>query len=168
MATTFGKAAEQSTRHYPNDRHPQELGPDDVPEIYASVCRGDCLSPMFEDGACLVFSKTTAPEPGDFVGFWLHPDAVHDDELPRRVKRLVSGLPEGSGFTLPYHVRPGDEVEPLIILEQLNPPKRYFVKASHVLAIHKVIGEAQADGTGRAAMTRQWIDGQMMRLQPES
>jgi hypothetical protein len=152
---------------YPNADHPNELGPDDVPDVYASVCKGDCLSPVFEDGACLVFSKTDVPKSGDFVGFWLHPDAVGPGELPRRVKRLVSGLPEGTGLSLPWVVRPGDEVEPLIILEQLNPPKQYYVRASRILAMHRVVGEAEADGTGQARLTRRMIGGQMTPLYDE-
>jgi len=150
---------------YPNKLHPMEVSPEDVPEIYASVCKGDCLEPVIKDGSCLVFSKTQVPSPGDFVGFWLHPDAVDADELPRRVKRLYIGLPDG--MTLPYRPHLGSECEPAIVLEQLNPPRLYHVRASRILAVHKVIGEAEIDGEGRATLVRQLIAGRMMRVYPE-
>ena len=150
---------------YPHEQNPLEYSPEDVPNVYASICKGDCLSPIFEDGACLVFSKEQRPEPGDFVGFWLHPDAIAPGEHPRRVKRLVMGLP--NHLSLPYSVQPGDEVEPVIIVEQLNPPKTYQVRASRMLAMHRVVGEAEADGTGQARMVRQMVGGQMMRYHPE-
>ncbi|HVI05891.1 MAG TPA: hypothetical protein VM711_07350 [Sphingomicrobium sp.] len=161
-AKTLGRAP---SKHYPNASHPNEPDPDGVADVYASICKGDCLSPMFEDGACLVFSKVHAIRPGDFVGFWLHPDAVAPGELVRRVKRLISGLPEG--MALPYQPNAGDEVEPIFILEQLNPFKRYYVRASKILAMHRLVGEAEEDGTGRARITRQMIGGRMMRLYEE-
>jgi hypothetical protein len=144
-----------------------EPQPDEMPDVYASICSGQCLEPIFADGAYLVFDKHQEPENGDFVGFWLRPDCLAPGEHPLRVKRLVSGLPESSGFSLPYERRPGDEVEPLIILEQLNPPRRFYVAASKILAMHRLIGEAEPDGSGHALMVRQMIGGQMMRCIPE-
>jgi hypothetical protein len=136
---------------------PSELDfhPERVPEVYASVCKGNCLEPEYCDGACLVFSRIEPPQPGDFVGIWFRREVVPPGEHPRQVKRLVSaGWP---GMTLPYQVQPGDEVEPLIILEMLNPPKRIMVRASKDLAMHKVIGEAARDGDGNAYLPKTQI-----------
>lgn len=133
---------------------PSELDfhPELVPEVYASVCKGNCLEPVYRDGACLVFSRTEKPLPGDFVGIWYRREAVPSGELPRQVKRLVSaGWP---GMVLPYEVNLGDEVEPMIIAEMLNPPKLVMVPASRVLAMHKVIGEAVRDAQGNAYLPR--------------
>jgi hypothetical protein len=165
MAIDTVRAECARAKPYPNDAHPLELSPEDVPETYASVCRGDCLDPIIKDGACLVFSKTDQPQAGDFVGFWLHPDAVADGELPRRVKRLYMGLPEG--WTLPLAMHPESEAEPLLIFEQVNPPKLLQVRASRVLAMHKVIGEAETQPDGRARMVRHFIGGKPMRQQDE-
>lgn len=133
-----------------DNKSAQEPGPDDCPDIYASLCKGDCLQPVFSDGTCLVFSKLEPPEAGDFVGLWLHPDALAPGEMSRRVKRLYMGLMPG--LSLPFSLRPGDEVEAMIVLEQLNPPRLFHVRASHVLALHKVIGIAATNGDGTATM----------------
>ena len=135
-------------RHYPNPQHPNEVHPDDMPDVYASICKGVCLEPFYRDGACLVFSKSEQIEPGDFVGVLLHPAIVEADGLPRRVKRLVSA--GWHGITFPFKPHPQDEVEPVVILEQLNPPRIFRIRASHILAMHKVIGEAETMGNGQA------------------
>lgn len=127
-----------------------EPQPDEMPDVYASTWQGDCLEPTFADGACLVFSKLEAPENGDFVGIWLHPDATAPGELLRRVKRLVTGAPPGMSFPLAF--APGSTLEPIVQLEQFNPPKLFQVRGSHVLAMHKVIGEAVPLGDGTAVM----------------
>jgi hypothetical protein len=129
-----------------------DFHPEETPDLYASVCRGTCLEPVYPDGTCLAFSKLEEPQPGDFVGVWFRRECVPTGEHSRQVKRLVSaGWP---GMTLPYEVKSGDELEPLIILEMLNPPKRLMVPASKVLALHKVIGEALPDGKGMARIGR--------------
>jgi hypothetical protein len=150
--------ADQSVIHEPR--------PDEMPDIYASVLKGDCLEPMFEDGACLVFDKNREPDNGDFVGIWLHPDAVAAGESTRRIKRLVTGPPPGMSF--PVSFAPDSELQPIIILEQLNPRGRFAVPGSQILAMHKVIGEAVQDGGGQARMTRLWVAGQMMRCFDEN
>lgn len=139
-------------RLYPSERHPFELDPADVPDVYASICKGTCLEPDFYDGACLVFSKLEEPEAGDYVGIWLHPDVVDPSELPRRVKRLVCGLMPG--ITLPYQPQPGDEVVPCLVFEEINPPKRYVIDAREIVAMHKMIGVAESMGDGTARMRR--------------
>jgi hypothetical protein len=125
---------------------------DEMPDLYASVCQGTCLEPIFSDGECLVFDKRQEPQNGDFVGIWLHPDAVAPGEGIRRIKRLLMGGPPG--MTYPLSFAPGSEVEPLVVLEQLNPPKRIHVRGCHVLAMHRVIGVAEPDGTGQAQIVR--------------
>lgn len=139
-----------AARHYPNPKHPNEVDPEDCPEVYASVAKGDCLAPIFNDGECFVFSKTEQPETGDYVGIWLHPDVPHADELPRRVKRLRMGLP--SCIKLPFRPGPGNEAMPFVELEQFNPPRLLRVRAEHIIAMHKVIGTGITDGEGRARL----------------
>ena len=148
--------SEQPERHYPNDKHPNEVDPADCPEVYASIAHGDCLAPVFDDGECFVFSKSEAPCAGDYVGIWLRPDIPHADELPRRVKRLPMGLPPG--WTLPLNMAPGSELMPLIELEQFNPPRVLRVPADHILAMHKIIGTAVTNGDGTAHMVPLSID----------
>ena len=152
MATNpVGSAWRQSNgSHYPNAKHPDEVDPDDCPELYASIAKGTCLEPVFSDGECFVFSKSEPIQPGDYVGFWLRPDIPHADELPRRIKRLRMGPPPG--FTFPFQPGPGNELIPIIELEQFNPRRVLRVPVTHILAMHKVIGTAITNGDGTALM----------------
>lgn len=125
-----------------------EPDPDDCPDVYASVARGRCLEPVYRDGTCLVFSKSEKPMPGDFVGIWLRQQAVPPGTPARRVKRLVLALPD---IALPCRLHPASEIVPLVVVEQLNPPKTFAFEIPDVVAVHKVIGTAtsNADGTAR-------------------
>lgn len=124
-----------------------EPRPDECPEIYASTCKGTCLEPIYRDGACLVFSKAERAVPGDFVGVWLQ---SQDGTVERRVKRLALGLPENIEF--PFKLHPLSEAEPLVVLDQLNPAQTYCIPATKVIALHKVIGEAESNGDGTARL----------------
>jgi hypothetical protein len=132
------------------EQGPHELQPADLPDRYASIATGDCLEPIFSDGACLVFSKSEPVEAGDFVGIWLKPEILKEGELQRRVKRLLFGI--WPGMTFPFTLSEHDGVEPIVVLEMLNPPKMLQVRASHILAMHKVVGEAKTNGDGTAQM----------------
>ena len=152
MAKTRATAPCPHHKHYPNADHPLEFDPSDVPDVYASVGKGNCLAPVYPEDTCFVFSKLEPCKAGDFVGFWLHPDCVGADETPRRVKRLYMGL--GPGFSLPWVPNTGDEIEPLIVLETLNPAKLLYVRASKILAMHKVVGTATIGEDGWATPHR--------------
>lgn len=142
MASTLRGA--DSSRARPTSREPE---PDECPDIYASTCRGTCLEPFYHDGACLVFSKIERALPGDFVGVWLQ---SRDGIVERRVKRLAFGLPEDIEF--PFKLHPLSEAEPIVVLEQLNPARTYCIPATKVIALHKMIGEADANGDGTARL----------------
>lgn len=122
--------------------------PSTFPDLYASGCVGTCLEPVFKDGVCLVFSKTEEPKAGDFVGMFFKPGAVPTSGPNRWVKRLAMNMMPG--LTFPYVAAPGREIEPLVIVEMLNPPRRFAFRASQILAIHKVVGEAEPGGNGMA------------------
>lgn len=136
-------------RHYPNAKHPDEVDPLDLPPVYASVAKGRCLEPVFSDGDCIAFSSSAAIEPGDFVGVCFHPDAVPEGQHARLVKRLRLLQPD---LSFPYRSASGSEVVPLVELEQLNPPRLYRIPADRILALHKVIGTAISDGSGKARL----------------
>ncbi|MEA1015585.1 hypothetical protein [Sphingosinicella sp. LY1275] len=122
--------------------------PDDFPNEYASTLTGDCLEPVYREGDCLVFSKTEKPAAGDFVGVWIAPEHVPPGENPRLIKRLGMGVMPG--VTFPFKAAPSSDVEPIVYLDMLNPPRRFRVRASHILAMHKVIGAATDNGDGTA------------------
>lgn len=136
-------------RVYPNDRFPDEVDPCDCPSIYAAIAKGKCLEPVFSDGECISFSKDAEIQPGDYVGIFLMPDAVEPGDPPRRVKRLRSIMP---GLTFPFRAAPGNEVMPLVEVEQFNPPRLYRIPADQILAMDKVIGTAETMGDGTAKL----------------
>lgn len=142
----------RNVSYYPNAKHPLEIDPTVVPEVYASETKGRCLEPVFSEGDCIVFSSNEPCLPGDFVGFWLHPDIPLPHELPRRIKRLKASLPQD--LSLPYRSQFEGDLGPLIELEQLNPPRTLKVPASHILAMHKVIGTAETMTDGTATFSK--------------
>ncbi len=146
MATKSHKRAVTPRKFYPHPRFPNEVDAADMPDVYASVARGHCLEPIFHDGDCLVFSKTEKPESGDYVGLWFDPAIVPDGDPPRQVKRLAMGLMPG--LSLPWTANPDWEVEPAICVEMFSPPRMGHIRASKIVAMHKVIGMGQSNSDG--------------------
>ncbi len=140
---------------YPNANFPDEVDPSDRQTIYAMICKGKCLEPVFADGEGVAFSKDADIQPGDYVGICLVPDAVQPNEPPSRVKRLRSMMP---GLTFPYPAAASSEIMPLVELEQHNPARVLRVPADRILAMHKVIGTAIITGKG---------SGHVVPLEPE-
>lgn len=113
------------------------VDPADMPDLYALTGKGTCMEPLFYDGDTLVGDKRDAPKPGDTVLVFFHRDVALRYGMPGWVKRLV-------------HVWPVAGEDDLITLEQINPPKRYVVPASHIVAMHKCVGKATSQGDGTA------------------
>ncbi len=110
--------------------------PDLLPNIYALRLEGDCMHPTIQDGQLAVLSPLAPIEPGDFVGVFFK-DRLHDfRNCNVIIKRLVMAPWQGYQFGIPIK----GEVTPLMIIEQLNPIKRYRVDCCDVLAVHKVLG----------------------------
>lgn len=92
---------------------------------YAVAVDGDCMTPLILHGEKVAI-EPTVPSNGDIVclfgkgpgGGW--------------IKRLCSGLVSA----VPIH--PGSEVSPIICVEQINPPRTYYVDGATLLAIHRV------------------------------
>lgn len=112
------------------------IHPDDMPETYAITGVGQCMAPLIADGTILVLSKAPQPEPGDIVGVIFTREAAASWGMPGIVKRLAFHLPPRCGG--------------LIVVEQINPTRRYLIRSTDVLAVHKAIGTAESDGDGRA------------------
>lgn len=97
----------------------------DYPDLYAMVVEGDCLAPRVFHGDYVLCSPSAPLTRGEFV--------------------VLYGLTGGSTIKLLvmpplwFPHRPGDEVEPLIMVEQLNPPRVYEIAASRVHSLHAVV-----------------------------
>ena len=112
------------------------IHPDTMPDVYAAPGRGSCMEPLIADGTSLVFDKREEPKPGNLVALWFTREAAPSFGDPGWFKRLVSVPPPG--------------LDGLIVVEQLNPPRRYSIPATAVLAIHKAVATAESLGGGRA------------------
>jgi hypothetical protein len=117
---------------------PQILNPDDLPDLYAMVVKGDCLAPTIGDSYIAGFSKSEPIEPNDFVILFLRPELVLPGRHQCAIKRLVLAPPRW--VTFPYVENPASEVQALVITEQLNPHHSMATKCADLIAIHKCIG----------------------------
>lgn len=128
---------------------------DQMADRYAMIGKGTCMEPLFRDGACLVFDKNQTPEDGDTVIVWFRAERVKPRQPQCVFKRLVGGLPP---FGFPFSVSRDSDCEPLVIVEMINPPRRFRIPASHILAVHKCIGVAESNGDGTARYHPQECD----------
>jgi hypothetical protein len=129
--------------------------PATLPDLYAARGEGSCMEPEFSDGACLAFDRTAAAQPGDYVVIWFRPGLTPPGGPQHWFKRLVMPPPPGTSF--PVDEQTASELEPVIIVEQLNPPKLYSINCSSILALHRCIGEAERMEGGRVAVRREQL-----------
>ena len=95
--------------------------------VYAMVCDGDCLEPVIHDKAMVLVAPGMPIRPGDFVTLWPK-DPAHRPG----VKRVVMAPPADWATW-----SPDSEAIPLVIVEQLNPPRRYHITNDKLSAIHR-------------------------------
>ena len=105
---------------------PKSLNPG--PKTYAIRGDGDCLEPTIHHGDTLVCDPDAPPEPGDLIAIWWK-----DGSRQPLIKRLTLGLPDKN-----YWNATGS-AEFLLVCEQLNPPRDYWIPLPRVQAVHKVI-----------------------------
>lgn len=115
------------------------IHPDVMPDRYAIPGVGQCMSPLIEDGTLLVADKRQQAQPGDIVVVTFTREAARQWGFPGIVKRLAMPLPAAPAGTLTG----------LIVVEQINPPRRYCIPSWDVLAVHKAVGTAFRDDEGR-------------------
>lgn len=128
---------------------PPYVDPRDLPAVYASTVAGTCIEPWIFDGETLVFEKDGTPDVGDLVGLWVLPKGSNDPrDAERGVKRLVMGAWEGMVY--PYKPHPNSNVAPLIVVEMLNPRRRFHIPCDRILALHRVTGMGEVTAPGMA------------------
>ncbi|SRR5260221_6197714 len=121
--------------------HPREIAPPtgtypmpaedfrgkDDPGLYIVGLEGNCLEPEVYEGDKLVVSPATKPKAGDFVAIWFHNGSPI-------VKRLFAMPPWGL-----QQLSPDSDVQPLVLLEMLNPHRVVGVRVDKIKAIHTVV-----------------------------
>ena len=98
---------------------------------------GMCLAPDITDGDMVIATPDRTPRAGEFAVMYPRGDAKPV------VKRLVLAVPEM------LDVHPNSEVMPLVIAEQLNPPKVFRCPVDKLTAVHAVIGWMKPDEVER-------------------
>lgn len=122
------------------------VDPEDMPDLYAIKGVGTCMEPLFADRSLLVGDKRETPRPGDTVILHFTREAAARYGIPGWVKRLVLGIPP-EGF------------DGLLIVEQLNPLRQFFIRKRDVAAVHKIVGTATSEGNGIAAFRPAKMEG---------
>lgn len=117
------------------------IHPGDMPDLHALHGYGTCMEPLIADGALLVIDKREEPRPGDVVSLIFTQEAARQWRLPGLVKKLAFALPPRE---LPREMG-------AVVVDQINPPRRYVIPLSDLLAVFKCVGTAtsNADGTAR-------------------
>ncbi len=100
---------------------------------YATELVGDCMEPLFVAGCRVVGTSSRHPGNSDFVLIYLY-----GIETPL-LKRAVM-IPPASMMS----IKPGGNVTPLVIVEQINPTRTYQFTVDRIEAIHPVIAVAPA------------------------
>jgi hypothetical protein len=108
------------------------------PRFYGMRISGDCMEPDYPNGDVLVFDKEGPLQAGDDAIFIFRPEILVPGEIQSACKRLVTAIP--NFVTFPWRDNPKSDVVPVIIAEQLNPPKRYVIACHKLLAVHRCIG----------------------------
>lgn len=123
------------------------IHPDEMPGVYALTGYGDCMRPLIADGEVLVFSKTASPQPGDVVSVIFTQEAGQRSRVPGLIKRLALPLPPLAG---------------LIVVDQINPPRRYAIPSTDVLAVHRCMGVGESDGDRTVRLSRPFGRGEVV------
>ncbi len=131
---------------------------DDWPAVYALRCFGDCCEPEIADGSSVIIDRQASYAAGDFVAVW---SLGQSGRIKAFVKRLVVGLAPWA--RLPYRPDPRSNIEPVLIVEALNPPRQFDIDVSTVYAVHRCIGVAPARpdvtiGTDVCGADIRWFD----------
>lgn len=119
------------------------------PEIYAVAVRGVCLEPEWANGSIAIIDGQAKPEPGDYVVLHFKEGMQPPGCVPGQLKRLKGAVPPSLNLPLDSDA----EVEPVIIVEALNPLSTLAIGASRLKALHLCLGRAELGPDGSAILT---------------
>lgn len=119
----------------------EKIGEDPGPGCFVVVLDGDCLEPLVFHGAQALVAPAMPIRAGDLVLLW----PKQTGQQPK-VKRVVT-CPTTGWET--WH--PDSEVEPVIIVEQLKPPRQFAIRTTLLSAIQRVALTFSPDTYQRAS-----------------
>lgn len=132
-------------------RHPEHLL-----TPYGLRVTGTCCEPELMDQSLIEADPVARAERGDFVVLFFDPEKLRPGAMQLRVKRLVFGVPQ-RWWSDPE--RYTGNIQPVVIVEQLNPWRQFYIRPDLLLGYHKVVGpldparanwEQMAQPAGRA------------------
>ena len=106
-----------------------DFDPNKLPALYAITADGNCLGDLIPNGSKVILSRDAEPESGAIVCIYLHRDRMDGWNHQSILKKMI-------GWSIP-DISSGDEVS--LIVEQLNPPRRYAIPHSNILAVHTFV-----------------------------
>ena len=109
------------------------LGELPTESLYATKLVGDCMEPLFDAGCRVVGTSSRHPVNGEYVLVFLH--GVETPLLKRAV--MIPPL-------IMMDIKPGGNVTPLVIVEQINPSRTYQFPVDRIESIHPVVAVAPA------------------------
>lgn len=83
----------------------------ELPRFYALILRGDCMEPVYADGAKIIADKEAPLLRGDDAVFHFKPGVVKEGYPGAALKRLVLAMPP---VTLPYRDNPQSNCIPAV------------------------------------------------------
>lgn len=137
-----GKRARTSRPPSPPKKITTTLHPDEFPPLYAMICDGNCLEPVFANGVKLFFSRSERYRVGDFVALHKRPEFVRPGDHQIIVKQLVLAPPPA--FWQPDYVN-DTGLKPIVIVDMRNPFRRFYIDPDKLLGIHKCLGIVPPD-----------------------
>lgn len=117
---------------------PALINPAELPRQYALLLDGDCMEPRIPDRGVGIMDREAPFAPGDVVCIWLDPERVAPGGHRAWMKKLSAHIPPF--VTFPWREHPDSEMHAMVICDQINPPRRYCLPCTDIVAVHKVIG----------------------------
>lgn len=108
-----------------------ETVPTADPDAYIVIVDGNCLAPLLQHDDKVVLSPATKLLGGMIARIWPRKEGQRPT-----LKRLETVPPPG-GFP-PAH--PEDEIAHGLVVSQQNPPRRFWLDAAHISAVHAAVG----------------------------
>lgn len=113
--------------------------PNKVSEEFALKISGNCMSPIVEDGEDVVVDRRKKINKGNLVVIYFKPEYVQLGDVQAKLKRIIHTFPTAVKF--PFHYKKeqfaSTGLGPIIIVEQLNPPRTFSIDLRKVLGVYR-------------------------------
>jgi hypothetical protein len=116
--------------------------PADIDTLYSMPVGGDVPALGINRGGRLVMSSLEEPRVADVVAVWWRPELTPRGESQAMLLRLLAPVP----VCLPYDLVIPQSMQAMLLVSNLIESGSCYMLARHLLAVHRCIGWADADG----------------------